>query len=415
MIPKLPDKASMEFEKELGLVFPDTEPEVREIPVEKRPIGKAKINVCEPYIGNLEKKYIRNVVESGWVSSLGPEVKKFEKEYADVMEVNYAISCTSGTSALHLCLAAFGIGPGDEVITPTFTMIASTNAIIYCGATPVLVDADDHLNIDVNKIENKITKKTKVIMPVHIYGFPCELNKIVEIANKYNLLIVEDVAESHCAYYKGKMVGGFGDISAYSMYANKLLTTGEGGMITTNDEEVAERVRTLMNHAFSPERHFCHRLLGFNYRMTALQAALGRAQLLKLKEMIEKRIMMRNAYIRNLEGEKHIIVINHPHESDISPTCWMFGVMLTPRDGVKKNLVRKMLADKGIETRNFFVPMHLQPVHYERFKGQRYPRAEEYMEVGFYLPSATEITMSEIDYISENLIKIVNKVYGEEE
>ena len=394
----IPKKAPMDFEKTLGLIFPDTEPKV------VVPVGRKKISVCEPLIGDLERQYVKNVMDSGWISSLGPEVKKFEKDFAEKIGVDYAISCTNGTAALHLALAALGIGPGDEVIIPTFTMIATISAVLYCGATPVLVDADEHMNIDVDQIEQKITDKTKCILPVHIYGYPCNMYKIMELADKYNLWIVEDVAESHGAKYKDKMTGAIGDIGIYSSYANKIITTGEGGVLTTNTLELAERIRTLMNHAFSPERHFCHRLEGFNYRLTALQAALGRAQLVQWDELIAIRLQLRDRYIQNLKDCSLITIPNIKEEDGIHQVCWMFGIVV---DRQKKNLIRKLLADKGIETRNFFVPMHLQPVHYKRFEGDRYPKSEQLMETGFYLPSSAVVTIEEIDYICEQLINIM--------
>lgn len=397
----IPEKASMDFEKGLDLIFPDAEPKV--ISTE----NMKKISVCEPLIGDIEREYVKNVMDSGWVSSLGPEVKKFEKEFASKIGVDYAISCTSGTAALHLALVALGIGPGDEVIVPAFTMIATVSAVLYCGATPILVDADENMNIDVDQIESKINPNTKCILPVHIYGYPCNMGKIMKLANKYNLWVVEDVAESHGASYDGKMTGAIGDIGIYSSYANKIITTGEGGILTTNEPELAERVRTLMNHAFSPERHFCHRLEGFNYRLTALQAALGRAQLTQWDELIDVRRRLRNRYIRNLSKCTLIDIPNIENGEGIAQVCWMFGVTV---DRAKKNIIRKLLADKGIETRNFFVPMHLQPVHYKRFEGQRYPEAEKFMEIGFYLPSSAVITDDEIDYICRQFIDIVKSL-----
>lgn len=414
MIPKLPEKASMEFEKKLGLVFPDSEPEIKEIPKNKRPSDRKTIPVCWPSITDLEKEYVFRVVNDGWVSSLGPEVKKFEKEYAEKFGVKYAISCTNGTEALHLAVASLGVGPGDEVILPTFTMVASINSILYVGATPVLVDADGRLNIDVRQIEQKITKNTKAIMPVHIYGYPCNMDEIMRIAKKYNLRVIEDVAESHGALYKGKITGSIGDVGCYSFYANKIVTCGEGGMLTTNNKELAERIRTLMNHAFSPERHFCHRFIGYNCRMTAMQAALGRAQLKRFDEILEKKEQLRSRYIQNLSISPRIFIPNQVPEEGIKPVCWMFGVQIIencfPVKGDIKNKVRNLLAKKGIETRNFFVPMHLQPIQYKRFGGQRYPASERLMESGFYLPSAVDLNGDEIDYVCEHLVNIVEGI-----
>jgi len=411
---KLLEKASMEFEKKLGLVFPEPEPEIKEIPKNKRPSDRKRIPVCWPSITALEKEYVFRVVNDGWVSSLGPEVKKFEKEYAEKFGVKYAISCTNGTEALHLAVASLGIGPGDEVILPTFTMVASINSVLYMGATPILVDADDHLNIDVKQIEQKITKNTKAIMPVHIYGCPCDMTEIMRLAKKYNLRVIEDVAESHGSFYKGKITGSIGDVGCYSFYANKIITCGEGGMLTTNNEELAERIRTLMNHAFSLERHFCHRLVGFNCRMTALQAALGRAQLKRFDKILAKKEQLRNRYIQNLRISPRIYIPNRDPEEGIKSVCWMFGVQIIedyfPVKGNIKNKVRNLLAKRGIETRNFFVPMHLQPIQYKRFEGQRYPISESLMESGFYLPSAVDLNVDEIDYVCEHLLDIVEGI-----
>ena len=405
---RLEPKASMDFEKKLGLIFPDSEPEVKEIPLDKRPSDKKKIPVCEPSLTELENAYVSKVMRSKWISSLGPEVKMFEKEFAEKIGTKYAISCTSGTTALHLALAALNVKPGDEVIIPTFTMIATINAILYCGGTPVLVDADKCMNMDVKQLEKKITRRTVGILPVHIYGEPCDMGEILRIANKHKLFVVEDVAESHGAKYKGKMTGAIGDIGCFSFYSNKIISIGEGGILTTDHEELAERIRTKMNHSFSPERHFCHRLIGFNYRMTALQAAVGRAQLVRWDELLDKKRELRYRYSKNLQFTHHIEIPTFKiiYDAGTEIVCWMFGV-LVPRE--LKNKIRNELANRGIETRNFFVPMHLQPIYYSKFKRQRYPVSESLMERGFYLPSASDITLAEIDYVCENLIDVVNE------
>ena len=392
----LPVKATTDFEKNLDLIFPDAEPKVAKLLA----LGGQKISVCEPKIGDLERSYVADVMKSGWISSMGPEVRKFEEEFADRIGVEFAVSCTSGTAALHLALATLGVGPGDEVIIPTFTMIATVSAVLYCGATPVLVDCDQHMNIAIDLIEEKITHRTVCILPVHIYGYPCNMDEIMALAEKHNLWVVEDVAESHGAAYKGAQTGSIGDIGIYSAYANKIITTGEGGMLTTKSPEIAARIRTLMNHAFSPERHFCHKLLGFNYRLTALQAALGRAQLVQWDSLIGKRMAMRARYRRNLADHPLIVVPNTTEEEGIHQVCWMFGILLPRRE---KNRVRKALANGGVETRSFFVPMHLQPVHYGRFRPSRYPMSEMFMERGIYLPSSAVITNAQIDYVCDRL------------
>jgi len=337
---------------------------------------------------------------------LGPAVRQFETEFAEKIGVRHAVSCTSGTAALHLAIAALGIGPGDEVILPTFTMVATLNAVLYCGATPVLLDADASFNLDVSQLQAAVTDRTRAIVVVHIYGMPCNMLAVNHVAKQHGLWVIEDVAESHGAKYDGKVTGSIGDIGAFSSYANKLITTGEGGMITTNEPELAERVRTLMNHAFSPERHFCHRFLGYNYRLTALQAALGRAQVARWDDLIGRRRLVQERYLQNLRGVRAVDCGRYYNFPSITrPVCWMFGVLVSR--GIK-NRVRRDLAMAGIETRNFFVPMHLQPVHYDRFKGQRYPRSEWLMECGFYLPSSASLTTDEVDYVSEKLLEAVN-------
>lgn len=402
----LPPLASMAFEQYTGLIFPETEPKISER-------KHKKISVCEPHVGAEEIAYVSHVMETGWISSMGPAVRLFEEGFAEKIGTEFAVSCTNGTSALHLAVAALGIGPGDEVIMPTFTMIATVNAVLAVGATPVLVDCDESMNIDVHHLDQEVTENTRAILVVHIYGVPVNMRPIMDLAKKHNLWVIEDTAESHGAEYDGKVTGSIGDIGCFSLYANKMITTGEGGMITTNEPEIAARVRTLMNHAFSPERHFCHRLPGFNYRMTALQAALGRAQLVQWDMLIGKRMYIMERYEKNLKDL--VPAIRFPQRNarfpvPVKQVCWMFGITV-PR--ALKNRVRVLLADAGIETRNFFVPMHLQPVHYDRFKGQRYPMSEAFMERGFYLPSAVNLTDDDVDYISDSIRRALAKAREE--
>lgn len=242
------------------------------------------IPVNEPLIAKNATKYVLDCLETGWVSSAGTYIEKFEKAFAKYLGVKHAITTTSGTTALHLALLTLGIGSGDEVIVPTLTMIASVNSICYVGAIPVLVDSEPETgNIDPKKIEEKITKKTKAIMPVHLYGHPADMDKIMEIAKKYKLAVVEDAAEAHGAEYKGEKAGSFGKINCFSFYGNKIVTTGEGGMVVTNDDKLAERARSLKDLAHSKKRRFLHEELGYNFRMTNMQAALGLAQLEEIR------------------------------------------------------------------------------------------------------------------------------------
>ena len=237
------------------------------------------ISVCEPFLKGNEKRYILDCINSNWISSSGKYIKKFEEAFSSYCGVKYGITVINGTSALHLALAALGVQPGDEVIMPSFTIISTAFAVIYCGGNPVFVDSEpDTWNINAEKIEEKITKKTKVIMPVHIYGHPCDMQKIIKIARRYNLFVVEDAAEAHGAEYNGKKMGEIGDAGCFSFYGNKIITCGEGGMVVTNSKKIANVCRRLKNLSFLQSKRFLHRKIGFNYRMTNLQAALGFAQ-----------------------------------------------------------------------------------------------------------------------------------------
>ncbi|MCK4648321.1 DegT/DnrJ/EryC1/StrS family aminotransferase, partial [bacterium] len=250
--------------KDLLRIIPGPEPKM-----------KVKIPVCEPKLEGNELKYVTECIKTNWISSRGDYIEKFEKMFSKCCGARYGIACTSGTTALHLALASLDIGKGDEVIIPAFTMIATANAITYTGARMVLVDSEPKTwNIDPEKIERKISKRTRAIIPVHTYGHPANMDKILALAKKYDLFIIEDACEAHGAEYKGRRIGSLGDVACFSFYANKIITTGEGGMLTTNNKEIAQRARTLRNYAFSQERHFWHKYLGFNYRMTNLQAAI---------------------------------------------------------------------------------------------------------------------------------------------
>jgi len=367
-----------------------------------------KIPVCEPFLTGKEMEYVMDCLRTNWISSAGKYVNEFEQRFAEYIGCKYGISTTSGTTALHLALAALKIGRGDEVIVPAFTMIAPVFAVVYTGAKPVLVDADPETwNIDVNKIEEKITPNTKAIIPVHIYGHPCDMDPIMEIAEKYNLWVIEDTAEAHGAEYKGKKVGSFGHVSCFSFYANKIITTGEGGMIVTNDEKIAERARRLKDQAYSPERRFLHTDIGFNYRMTNIQAAIGLAQLEHIDEFVERR--RRNAYLYN-SRLKDVPGITLPPEKEWAKNVyWMYSILIEENEfGMSRDELMERLKGRGIETRTFFIPMHEQPafLNLGLFKGERYPVAERLGKQGLYLPSSTGLKKEEIEYICDIMREI---------
>ncbi len=362
------------------------------------------IPVCEPLLGDKELEYVANAVKTNWISSAGKYVEEFERKFAAYCGCKYGVTTTSGTTALHLALAALGIKRGDEVIVPTYTMAASVMAIVYVGATPVLVDAEpDTCNMDVTKIEAKISGRTKAIMPVHIYGHPCDMDPIIDIAKKYNLYLVEDAAEAHGALYKGRKAGSMSDFGCFSFYANKIITTGEGGMVVTDNEKLAERARRLKDLAHSKEERFVHTDIGFNFRMTNLQAAIGVAQLERIDELREMRRQNAADYNKRL---KDIPGVRTPVEREWAESVyWMYAIVIEDEFGLSRDKVMKELEKRGIQTRAFFVPMHVQPcfLNMGLFKGETYPVAEELGRNGLYLPSSSGLTKEQKDYICESI------------
>lgn len=359
------------------------------------------IPVSQPLFAGNEIKYLTHCIKSGWVSCLGGYVTKFEERFAAYCGVRYGVSVSSGTTALHLALASLGIKKGDEVILPAFTMVSTANAVVYQGARPVLVDSvRDTLNLDPDKIEEKITKRTKAIIAVHIYGHPADMDKIMRIARRHKLYVVEDAAEAHGANYKGRKAGSLGDIGVFSFYGNKIITTGEGGMLVTSNQKLKEKAEYLRDMAFSKERHFWHKELGFNYRMSNLQAAVGLAQLERIEKLIAIKRGNAALYCRYLQGIKGISL---PKEKPYARCVyWMFGILVEDNFGISKDELRKRLAQKGIETRNFFIPMHLQPIYARRCKGS-FPISEELCRKGLYLPSGFNLREKDIRFIARSI------------
>lgn len=393
---------------DLASIIPAADPEVR---IRYHPIpdfdhrtdqstGRSIIPVCKPTLEGNELKYVTQAIETNWISSAGSFIRDFEAKFAEACGTTYGIACANGTIAMHLALATLGLEPGDEVIMPTFTMIATANAITYCGAKPVLVDMEpNYWQMDIEQVAAKITPRTKAIIPVHIYGHPTDMDPLLELARQHGIMVIEDAAEAHGAEYKGRRCGSLGDASGFSFYGNKIITTGEGGMLTTNNREIAKLAWNLRDHAFSHERHFWHKYIGFNYRMTNLQAAVGLAQVEQMDKFIENRRHNAQEYTSRLASIPG--VTTPPQASWAKNVYWMYGLLVDEKKfGMNRDQLRKALADNGIETRTFFIPMHCQPVYWEQFKGQRYPVAERLCRDGFYLPSASSLTLSEIEYIT---------------
>jgi len=363
------------------------------------------IPVNQPLLNGNEKKYTSECIKTGWISSEGPFVKEFEEKFSVRVGRKYGVAVCNGTAAIDAAVTALGIKKGDEVVMPTFTIISSIAQIIRLGAKPVLVDSNPLTwNIDVSQIESKITSRTKAIMVVHIYGLPVEMEPVLELAKKYNLRVIEDAAEMIGQTYKGKSCGSFGDISTFSFYPNKHITTGEGGMIVTDSEELAEKCRLLRNLYFQPRKRFVHEELGWNMRMTNFQAALGLAQLERLDKFIEKKRKMGRRYTKLLSN---IDDIQLPlQKTDYAENIyWVYGIVL--KEGVFFEIGETMrkLAEQGIGTRPFFWCMHEQPVFKKMglFAGERYPVAENLARRGFYIPSGLALTDKQMNTVSRVL------------
>ncbi|MHA1833615.1 MAG: DegT/DnrJ/EryC1/StrS family aminotransferase [Candidatus Baldrarchaeia archaeon] len=364
---------------------------------------KIKIPVAEPCLGKEELKNVVKAVKSGWISSKGEFIPKFEEEFAKYCDVKYGVATSNGTVALHLALTALGIKKGDEVIVPTLTFVATANAVTYCGAKPIFVDSHpDYWCMDPEKIEEKITSKTKAIIPVHLYGHPCDMDAIMDIAKDHNLYVIEDAAEAHGAEYKGKKVGSFGDISCFSFYGNKIITTGEGGMCLTNNEEIAKKMRILRDHGMNLNRKYWHNVIGFNYRMTNIQAAIGLAQLQKLDRFVKKKIEIARWYKQELKdlADKNLITL-HPEMPWAKCVYWMYCILVED----KPNILKDELMKKGVETRLFFYPVHVLPP-YKR--NEKFLVAEKLAKKGINLPSSVKLRKKEVVFISRLITSLVS-------
>lgn len=367
------------------------------------------IPVNEPLLNGNEKKYLNECIDTGWISSEGPFIKEFETEMAKYVGRKHAIAVSNGSVALDASVVALGIGKGDEVIMPTFTIISCAAALVRAGAVPVLVDSDPITwNMDINKIEEKITKKTKAIMVVHIYGLPCDMNPILALSRKYNLKVIEDAAEMHGQTYFDKKCGSFGDISTFSFYPNKHITTGEGGMILTDNDDLAEKCRSLRNLCFIPEKRFVHYELGWNLRMTNLQAALGLAQLERIETFIQKKRWMGELY-QQLLGGIDFLQLPLAQTKYSKNIYWVFAIVIKNHAMLDAERAMKRLGELKIGTRPFFVGMHEQPVFKRMglFQGETYKVSENMSRNGFYVPSGLAITEEQIHQVVKHLKEIL--------
>jgi len=360
------------------------------------------IPVAIPHFSGNERKYVNDCLDTTWVSSVGKYISMFEAAFADFLGVRHALSCCNGTVALHLPLLVWGIGPGDEVIVPTATYIATANAVRYCGATPVFADClPDTWNIDPSDIERKITSRTKAIIPVHLYGNPCDMDAIMAIAEKHGLYVLEDAAECHGATIGGRMTGAIGHAATFSFFGNKIITCGEGGMVVTNDTAMAEKMRTLKGQGMDPNRRYWFTEVGYNYRMTNIEAALGLAQLENIETHIANRRKVATWYMEELAGHRELIEFQVPTE-DADPVWWMFSILLSKHVCVSRDEVMLKLKEDGIETRPLFYPMHVMPPYFD--PNAEYPVSEDVMSRGMNLPTHAMLTRDDVTYICTQLI-----------
>lgn len=357
------------------------------------------IPVNEPLLNGNEEKYLVECIRTGWISSEGPFVSKFEEQFSARMERRFGVAVSNGSVALDAAVVALGIGPGDEVIMPTFTIISCAAAVVRAGAIPVLVDCDPVTwNMDTTQIEARITARTKAIMVVHIFGLPVDMGPVLKLAEKHGLKIIEDAAEMHGQAYQGKPCGSFGDISTFSFYPNKHITTGEGGMILTNDPIVAQKCRSLRNLCFKPEQRFVHDELGWNFRMTNLQAALGVAQLERLDEFVQIKRRMGARYTELL-ADVPGIQIPHAQTRYAQSIYWVYGLVLDDAVPFDAKEAMQRLAKLGVGTRPFFWPMHEQPVFRNMgwYAADSHPVAERIARRGFYIPSGMALTEQQME------------------
>ena len=365
------------------------------------------IPVNRPLLDGNEAKYLQECIDTGWISSEGPFVNRFESEFAKKVGREYGVAVSSGTAALDIAIELLELQVGDEVIIPAFTIISCVHQIMRRGAVPVLIDCDPaSWNMDTSLIEARITNRTKAILVVHIYGLPVTMAEVERIAKQHNLFVIEDAAEAHGLKFDNQPCGSFGDISIFSFYPNKLITTGEGGMLVTNNRELATKSQSLRNLCFSQPR-YVHEELGWNYRMTNLQAAIGVAQLERWDEFLARKKAIGAKYTNLLSDVKHIQlpVAKTPHSENV---YWVYGIVLT--NGLTGNQFSELLAKEGVATRSFFCPIHLQPALLKTglFTSETYPHAEHLWACGLYLPSGVGITDEEIEQVCSSVKQLLS-------
>ncbi len=362
---------------------------------------RKRIAVAHPVLSGNEKKYVLDCIDTGWISSVGKYIPLFEEAFAKFCTTQYAVACSNGTTALHLALLALGVEAGDEVLVPTLTFISSANAVRYCGGTPVFVDSEARtMNIDPERIERHITPRTKGIIVVHLYGHAADMDPILAMAKKHNLFVVEDAAEAHGALYKGRMAGSLGDCATFSFYGNKIITTGEGGMITTNDATMRDTMVTLRGQGVDKQRRYWFPVVGYNYRLTNIQAAIGLAQLEQIERHQQHRMKIVELYRAALAPLAGVMTIPL-QEAWAHHAFWGYSIVLKPESRMNADELMRALNDDNIETRPVFIPVHTMPPYFK--EGESHPVAEHLGRNGVTIPMHGMLTEDDVQYIAGRL------------
>jgi perosamine synthetase len=365
--------------------------------------------VAQPSLGEKELSYVTDCIVSNWISSTGKYVTQFEELFGRFCNAKHALATSNGTTALHLALLALDIKAGDEVIVPSLSFIATANAVTYTGAKPVFIDSEVQTwNIDPQLIEKAITPRTKAIIPVHLYGHPADMDPILKIARKHKLAVIEDAAEAHGAEYKGQRVGCIGDIGIFSFYGNKIITTGEGGMLVTNNSEIAGKVKLLRDHGMSSTKRYWHPVLGYNYRLTNLQAAIGVAQVERIDSILQAKLAITKRYEEQLKEINGII--RPPQAAWAKNVYWLYSIVITDEFGMSRDKLMEELNAKHIDSRPFFPPIHTQPI----YQGQERLRVcEDLAQRGLSLPSSADLEEHEVNKVCRAIKEIHQRVKGQ--
>lgn len=365
---------------------------------------RKKLPLSCPTIGQREADYVMDCLQSTWISSVGEYVDRFEDAFAGVVGTKHAISCSNGTAALHLALLALGVKPGEEVIVPDLTFIACANSVIYCGANPILVDIDPEIwCLDPSKVEEQITSKTRGIIAVHLRGHPADMETIMAIAHRHGLFVIEDAAQAHCATLRGTPVGSIGEVGTFSFFGNKMITTGEGGMVTTNDDAIAERIRLLKNQGMTKDRRYWHPVVGYNYRLTNLQAAIGLAQVERLPEIAACHRQVAAWYQEELQGVSGLSW--QQTRTWARHAWWQFVVVVEEELGEDRDAILARLNEKGIDARRLYYPTHQLPPYTGSAAGRKFPVAEHHAERGICLPTYAGMQRDDVEYVCECLLE----------